>query len=111
MTTLDNLIRNGATLTEYGVPNSTRPLAAAAWKDGVLWFCDLWPENEFAQHKLTGTLSEDGDMLILRNENYIVAVIAPMETDERESAMWAKWDSSLPAYDFAADLRSAFLNS
>lgn len=111
MNALDTLIREGATLTEYGIPGSTRPLAAAAWKDSVLWFCDLWPENEFAQHRLTGTLLEHGSMLLLQGADRVVAVIAPMDEDERDSAAWAKWHSDHPASQFAAQLRADFLNS
>lgn len=112
---LEQLISQGATITFFGDLSGSTPLAAAAWRAGVLWFCDLWPENEFAAHHMHGTLVEHNGMFILHTNGQAAAVIAAMDPDEREQFLWQEWGGqdmrAAEMRSFAEALRKNFLES
>jgi hypothetical protein len=93
---LQQLIAAGASFTPYARPSETQPLAAAhILTSGELWFCALWPENEFAQHWRSFASVEDGGHYLAFKDSAgrPLFTVAPLDPDEREAAQWPRWHS------------------
>jgi hypothetical protein len=102
---LAELIRLGATITIVegtgNGPGRTVGLAAAKfYSDDInqltLWYCDLWPENDFSQHWLTYDFLDVQMAAVIvlfkgRQKKLITASIALMEPEERENMNWQRW--------------------
>jgi hypothetical protein len=105
---LEALIREGATITL--ADGTTLGLADAAFvTDKRLWYCTLWPQDEFATHRLDITAVTElygGTMLELLGAGGRVGVIAPMEPDERENWRWEAWQKERESESMSDFLRT-----
>jgi hypothetical protein len=89
---LQQLVAQGAGIFFVSATH-TQPIAAAhLLPGGVLWYCSLWPENEFDQHFLEfAQIAEDQGNLNVFNFGQLNATVSPLDPDERTGAMWDKW--------------------
>ena len=95
-TKLQELCAGGAAL-HYVLETAPRPLAAAHFTagDGELWFCQIWPADDFDQHWLDFARAEiDGANINFHNFGGLVATIAPLEDEERRACQWDRWISA-----------------
>lgn len=105
---LKNLIASGAALdtNELGFP-ATLLADAVFLDDRHLWFCGVWPENDFAQHWIEFEEAKEQDGLIILKNGERLYSIAPMELGQRELARWDKWigDDGRDLRQFVAGLK------
>lgn len=104
---LRDCVGSGATITFRD--GTTLPLADAFFlSPGRLWYCLLWPENDFAQHWLTfRKVTSDSGMLLFTEKKGALTVIAPMEDGERDQWKWDAWQHATHLHRFVADLADA----
>lgn len=93
---LAQFVVRGATLTlseaAFPAPPGTYPLADAAWTDEGLYWCILWPGDEFATHVLpVASVEGDGNLNLYDPDGRLLGVVAEMEPDERDLFHWADW--------------------
>lgn len=93
---LAQLVVRGATLTlsphAFPAPRGTYPLADAAWTDDGLYYCILWPPDEFATHVLpVESVEDDGNLNLYDPDGRRLGTLAEMEPDERDLFHWADW--------------------
>lgn len=110
---LQALIAKGATLT---LPQLVVVgLADASFlKERTLWYCEMWPESEFAQHWVEikdARLLHDGAMIEFNFATGGSAVIAEMDPDERDEWQWEKWKQADRPKAFVESLKVAALNT